>query len=77
MARRPIYEIRRSLIVARVWRKKQGTAIRHVVTVTRLFRNGTEWKQSTRFSPNDLPLVRYVLDKAHTWILQSGGPPPS
>ncbi len=74
MARRPVYEIRRSLIVARVWRKKQGTVVRHVVTVARLFRNGTEWKQSTRFSPDDLPLVRHVLDKAHTWILLSGGP---
>lgn len=73
MAARPVYEIRRSLIVARIWRKKQGTVVRHVVTVSRLFRNGKEWKESTRFSPDDLPLVRHVLDKAHTWILLGEG----
>ena len=68
---KPVHEIRRGLITARVWRKKTRQGLRHSVTVVRLFRDGDLWKQSTRFGPGDLPLVRHVLDLAHTWILQS------
>ena len=71
MPRRPLHEIRYGLIVARVWQKKCKWGPRYVVTVTRLFRNGSDWKQSTRFGLNDLQLVRQAIDKAHTWILQN------
>lgn len=68
---KPIHEIRRGLITARVWRKTTRQGLRHSVSVVRLFRDGDLWKQSTRFGRDDLPLVRHVLDLAHTWILQS------
>ncbi len=70
MPRRPVHEVRYGLIVARVWQKKRTSELCYAVTVTRLFRNGSEWKQSTRFAPSDLQLVRHALDQAHTWILQ-------
>jgi len=69
---KPIHEIRRGLILARIWRKKTRQGIRLSTTVVRLYRNGDHWKQSSRFGRDDLPLVRYVLDLAHTWILQLG-----
>ena len=68
MLRPPIYEVRRGLIVARVWRKRTRAGLRHTVTVVRLFRNGDVWKESSRFHRDDIPLVRLVLDEAHTWI---------
>ena len=68
MATKPIYELRRGLIKVRVWRKRTASGLRHTVAVTRLFRNGDVWKESTRFGRDDLLLIRHVLDKAHTWI---------
>lgn len=77
MPRQPTHEIRYGLIVARIWRRQRKSQTRYVVTVTRLFRNGTDWKQSSRFGPDDLQTVCFTLDKAHTWILQHAGRCPS
>ena len=71
MARQPVHEIRRGLIKVRIWRKKTRAGVRHSVAVTRLFKNGSEWKQSSRFDRDDLQLVAHLLDHAHTWILRN------
>ena len=68
MPRKPIHEIRRGLINARIWQKRTRSGLRHTVTVARFFRNGDVWKESSRFGRDDIPLVRLVLDEAHTWI---------
>ena len=70
MPAKPVFELRRGLIKVRVWRKLTKTSLRHTVTVTRLYRNGDVWKESTRYGRDDIPLVRLVLDEAHTWIYQ-------
>ena len=70
MATQPIHEIRRGLLKVRIWRKRTRDGVRHTVAVTRLFRNGDVWKQSMRFGRDDIPLMRLVLDEAHTWIYQ-------
>jgi hypothetical protein len=67
---RPLHEIRRGLIKARIWRKRTRSGTRHTISVVRLYRNGDVWKESTRFGRDDLPLLRLVLDDAHTWTLQ-------
>ena len=43
---------------------------RHTVSLHRLYRNGDHWKESSRFGRDDIPLMRHVLDAAHTWIYQ-------
>ena len=68
MARQPIHEVRRGLIKIRIWRSRTRSGMRHTITVTRLFRNGDVWKESTRFGREDIPLMRLLLDVAHTWI---------
>ena len=70
MARQPVLEIRCRLIKARIWRKKTRSGTRHSVAVVRLFKNGSEWKESSRLDRDDLQLVAHLLDQAHTWILQ-------
>jgi len=70
MSAKPVFELRRGLIKVRVWRIRTKTSLRHSVTVTRLFRNGEVWKESTRYGRDDIPLVRLLLDEAHTWIYQ-------
>ena len=70
MPSKPVFELRHGLIKVRVWRKRTKLMLRHTVTVTRLFRNGDVWKESSRFGRDDIPLVRLLLDEAHTWIYQ-------
>ncbi len=70
MAKSPIHEIRRGLIKVRIWRKRTRDRLRHTITVTRLFRNGDLWKESSRFGRDDIPLLRVALDAAHTWIFR-------
>ena len=68
MTTKPAFELRRGLIKVRVWRKRNKATSRHTVTVTRLYRNGDHWKESSRFCRDDIPLVRLVLDEAYAWI---------
>jgi hypothetical protein len=72
MANRPIHEIRRGLITVRIWRKRTRSEVRHTISILRLYRNGDVWKESTRFTRDDVPLLRLVLDEAHTWIFEQG-----
>jgi hypothetical protein len=68
MPRKPIHEIRRGLIKVRVWQKRTRSGLRFTVTISRMYRNGDVWKESTRFGRDDIPLIKLVLDEAHTWI---------
>jgi len=38
------------------------------VTVSRLYKDGDDWKDSTSFGRDDLPLVAKVADQAHSYI---------
>ena len=69
---KPALEIRRGLIKVRVWqRRSKNNGVRYSLTVVRLFRNGDQWKESTRLGRDDIPLVRLLLDEAHTWMLRN------
>ena len=70
---KPTMEIRRGLIKARIWQRRSKNGVRYSLSVVRLFRNGDQWKESTRLGRDDLPLVRLVLDEAHAWMLTNGG----
>lgn len=70
MAKPPTHEIRRGLIKVRIWQKHTRGRLRHTITVTRLYRNGDLWKESTRFGRDDLAVIRLALDVAHTWVLE-------
>jgi hypothetical protein len=65
----PIHEMRVGAIKARIWQKRTSFGSRHTISLVRLFRNGDVWKESTRFGRDDLPVLRLLLDKVHTWIL--------
>ena len=70
MPRQTVHEVRHALIKVRICRNRTRSGLRHTVAVTRLFRNGDVWKESTRFGRDDIPLIRLVLDKAYTWIFR-------
>lgn len=71
---RPVHEFRLGRIRAAIWENETPNGTRHNVTVSRLYKDGDDWKDSTSFGRDDLPLVGKVLDQAHTWIFaQLGG----
>ena len=70
MARKPQHEIRRGLIVVRVWHKRSRSGSPFSLTVVRLYRNGDQWKESSRLGRDDIPLARLAFDEAHRWILE-------
>jgi hypothetical protein len=67
---KPIHEVRLGLIKAAIWQNQTRVGERHNVTLTRLYRNGDVWKESTHFGRDDLLLASKVLDLAHSWIYQ-------
>lgn len=69
MPAKPIHEIRKGLIVVRIWMRSARRQNRYTASALRLFRNGEAWKESSRFGPKDIPLLRLLLDEAHLWIL--------
>ena len=73
MANATTHEIRRGLIKVRIRQRKSKHGVRYSLTVVRLYRNGDQWKESTRFGRDDIPIVRLVLDEAYGWIFMEGG----
>ena len=69
MATRAVHEIRRGLIVVRIWHRRSRKSPGYSTSIIRLYRNGTDWKESSRFEPGDIPVVRLALDAAFVWML--------
>lgn len=67
---RPVHEVRFGRIRAAIWQNETENGTRHNVTITRLYKDGDDWKDSTSFGRDDLPLVAKVCDQAHSWIFE-------
>src|SRR5262245_3388310 len=67
---RPVHEIRMGRIRAAVWQNETENGTRHNVTISRLYKDGDTWKDSTSFGRDDLPLVAKIADMAHSWIFE-------
>lgn len=70
--KRPVHEVRMGRIKATVWENETREGIRHNVSLTRIYRDGKDWKDSTSFGRDDLPLVAKVADLAHSWVYDHG-----
>lgn len=70
---RPVHEVRLGRIRAAVWENETQNGTRHNVSFSRLYKDGEEWKDSSSFGRDDLPLLGKVADLAHTWIFEQGG----
>ncbi len=64
----PVHEVRVGRIRAAIWENETQNGVRHNVTISRLYKDGEEWKDSTSFGRDDLPLIAKVVDLAHSWI---------
>ncbi|TWU44915.1 hypothetical protein Q31b_00860 [Novipirellula aureliae] len=68
MSKPPVKEFRMGLIKATIWENQTKHGVKYTTTLTRLFKNGESWVESSRFGRDDLPLISKVSDQAHTWI---------
>ena len=68
---RPVHEIRLGRIKAAIWENDTKNGTYHNVSISRIYKDGDRWKDSTSFGRDDLPLVAKIADQAHTWIFQA------
>ncbi len=70
-AKRPVHEVRLGRIKATIWENDTRDGVRHNVSLSRIYKDGNQWKDSTSFGRDDLPLVMKVADMAHTWVFEN------
>jgi hypothetical protein len=66
----PVHVVRLRNIRAAIWANDTEFGVRHNVTVSRLYKDGDQWKTSDSFGREDLLLLAKVLDLAHSWICE-------
>ena len=64
----PVQEVRLGAVKAAVWRNETENGTRYNVTITRIYRDGDQWRTTESFGRDDLLLLAKVADHAHTWI---------
>ena len=65
---KPIHEVRLGHIKAAVWKNETEGGVRYNVTLSRIYKDGDNWKSTDSFGRDDLLLVGKVADQAHSWI---------
>ena len=76
MSKKPVHEIRLGRIRAAIWENQTDNGSRYNVTISRLYKDGDQWKDSTSYGRDDLLLLAKVADKVHTWIFEQRKRPP-
>ena len=67
----PVHEVRMGAVKATIWENDTSIGTRRNVTVSRLYKDGDDWKQTESFGRDDLPLLAKVVDLAHSWIFDN------
>ncbi len=65
---RPVHEVRIGRIKAAIWKNSTENGVRFNATLSRIYRDGEEWKSTDSFGRDDLLLLAKVADQAHSWI---------
>jgi hypothetical protein len=66
----PINTIRLGRVKATVWANKTEKGTFYSVQIVRIYRDEDQWKESSCFNRDDLPLVAKLVDLAHTFIFE-------
>ena len=67
----PIHEIRLGSVKAAIWQNETNGGTRFNVTVSRIYKDGDQWKSTDSFGRDDLLVLAKVVDQAHTWIFEN------
>jgi hypothetical protein len=75
---KPKHEIRLGCIRAAIWANQTSEEVVWFnVTVSRLYKEGDVWKDTSSFCRDDLPVVAKVVDMADAWIGGQKVPAPT
>jgi hypothetical protein len=66
--KKPVATFKLGRIRAAVWENETDKGVMCNVTIERRYQDGEEWKSSTSFGRNDLPLVARLADEAMMFI---------
>ena len=66
---RPAHEIRIGAVKAVIWANQTDSGVFYNVNLSRIYKDGDDWKTTDGFRRDDLPLVAKLADKAFDWIL--------
>jgi len=64
----PVHEVRFGSIKAAIWENETSAGVRHNVTVSRIYKDGDDWRQTESFGRDDLLVLAKVVNEAHSWI---------
>ncbi|MBX3180333.1 MAG: hypothetical protein KF886_23530 [Candidatus Hydrogenedentes bacterium] len=70
---RPAHEIRIGAVKAVIWANQSESGVYYNVNLSRIYKDGDDWKSTDSFRRDDLPLVAKLADKAFDWILNPAG----
>lgn len=56
------------VVKAAIWKNDTENGVRFNVTLSRLYKDGEEWKSTDSFGRDDLLVLAKVADRAHSWI---------
>ena len=65
---KPVHEVRLGSIKAAVWKNDTEIGPRYNVTLSRIYKDGDQWKSTESFGKDDLLVVAKVSDRANSWI---------
>ena len=65
----PAHEVKLGRIRATIWANEtKDNDLGFSVCISRLYKSGNDWRDSTSFYRDDLPVVVKALDMAYGWI---------
>ena len=68
---KPAHEIKVGRIRVAIWANETDEKeIWFNATISRLYKAGDAWKESSSFGRDDLPIVSKAMDMAHHWMLR-------
>lgn len=70
----PVHEVRIGPIKAAIWENKTENGTWFNVTVSRIYKDGDQWRSTDGFGRDDLLVLAKVADQTHTWIIDHGRP---
>ena len=69
---RPVHVIRHGRVKIAIWQNETDAGPRHNATVSRIYKDGDEWKETSSLGRDDLLQAARVLQQANDWIFEQG-----
>ena len=70
---RPVHEVRLGRVKAAAFANETERGIRYGITFSKLYKEGDEWRSSSSFGRDDLPLLAKVADELHVQLYRENG----